>query len=177
MAPVDCREDRTSVEEPVISPDIAQDVPAGETAGEPLPACLADDAGYLLARAGGRAIRDLNRALQPFGLRSRHYTVLLVAAESGGRSQRDLSALLGIDPSAVVAIVDDLAREGLVRRDPHPDDRRTRLVVVTDVGRARLEECLALSREVGAGLQAGLTPAEQTQLLGLLRRVAGGDPA
>jgi DNA-binding MarR family transcriptional regulator len=157
--------------------DTAQDLPAGEAAdGELLPACLADDVGYLLARAGGRAIRDLNRALQPFGLRSRHYTVLLVAAGSAGRSQRELSGLLGIDPSAVVAIVDDLTREGLVRRDPHPDDRRTRRVVVTEAGRARVEECQALARAVGASFQAGLSPVEQALLLDLLQRVAGADP-
>jgi DNA-binding MarR family transcriptional regulator len=140
-----------------------------------LPACLAGDVGYLLARAGGRAIRELNRALQPFGLRSRHYTVLLVAAESGGRSQRELSDLLAIDPSAVVAIVDDLARSGLVRREPHPDDRRTRLVVLTDTGRARVEQCQALAREVGDGLQVGLTTAERALLLDLLQRVAGSE--
>jgi DNA-binding MarR family transcriptional regulator len=128
--------------------------------------------GYLLARAGGRAIRDLNRALQPYGLRSRHFTVLTVAAEAAGRSQRDLGELLGIDPSAVVAIVDDLARAGLVRRDPHPDDRRTRLVVATDAGRARLVEARALTRDLGDALQAGLTPAERAQLLDLLRRLA-----
>lgn len=161
----------------VIRRDIAHDLPAEDAAdGELLPACLTDDVGYLMARAGGRAIRDLNRALQPLGLRSRHYTVLLVAADSAGRSQRDLSALLGIDPSAVVAIVDDLAREGLVRRDPHPDDRRTRRVVVTEAGRARVEECRELARQIGASLQAGLSPVERSLLLDLLQRVAGADP-
>ena len=162
----------------VISRDTARDRSAeGPADDDLLPAALADDVGYLLARAGGRAIRDLNRALQAYGLRSRHYTVLLVAADSDGRSQRDLSSVLGIDPSAVVAIVDDLAREGLVRRDPHPDDRRTRLVVVTDEGRARVEKCRALARGVGAGLQTGLSSGERAVLLDLLQRVAGTDPA
>jgi DNA-binding MarR family transcriptional regulator len=134
---------------------------------------LTDGVGYLLARAGGRAIRDFNRALQSSGLRSRHYTVLAAAAESAGRSQRDLSAALGIDPSALVAIVDDLAQAGLVRRDPHPDDRRTRLIVATDEGRARLEEFHALAREVDDELQADLDPDERSTLLELLRRVVG----
>jgi DNA-binding MarR family transcriptional regulator len=146
---------------------------AARSAGEELlPVPLLEGVGYLLARAGGRAIRDFNRALQPFGMRSRHYTVLVVAAEEGGRSQRDLSELLGIDPSAVVALVDDLAREDLVRREPHPDDRRTRLVVATDRGRARLEEARALARDVDTSLQEGLTAEERHVLLELLRRIA-----
>ena len=134
-------------------------------------ASLLDGVGFLLARAGGRAIRDLNRKLQPFGMRSRHYTVLAVAAEGTGRSQRELSETLGIDPSALVAIVDDLARDGLVRREPHPDDRRTRLVVATEAGRTRLDEARALAREVDADLQAGLTAPEREALLGILRRI------
>jgi DNA-binding MarR family transcriptional regulator len=134
---------------------------------------LTEGVGYLLARAGGRAIRHFNRALQSFGLRSRHYTVLVAAADSAGRSQRDLSAALGIDPSAVVAIVDDLARAGLVRRDQHPDDRRTRLIVATDVGRAQLEEFRTLARGVDDELQADLDPDERLILLELLRRVVG----
>jgi DNA-binding MarR family transcriptional regulator len=137
-----------------------------------LPAPLVDDVGYLLARAGGRAIRDLNRALQPHGLRSRHYTVLAVAAEGAGRSQRELGELLGIDPSAIVAIVDDLARDGLVRRDPHPDDRRTRLVVATDPGRSRLAEAQELARSVDAELLGGFTPEQRAALRDLLRLIA-----
>lgn len=135
------------------------------------PAPLTDGVGYLLARAGGRAIRDLNRALHSFGLRSRHYTVLVVAAESVGRSQRGLSELLGIDPSALVAIVDDLVRDGLVRRDPDPEDRRTRLIVATDAGRARVAEARALAETVNEDLQSKLDPAERELLLDLLRRI------
>jgi hypothetical protein len=72
------------------------------------PERLADTAGFLLARAGGRAIRELNRALEPYRLRSRHYTVLALAAEHGGLSQRELGEALAVDPSAIVALVDDL---------------------------------------------------------------------
>jgi DNA-binding MarR family transcriptional regulator len=141
------------------------------SAGELLPAPLAEGVGYLLARAGGRAIRDLNRALQQYGMRSRHYTVLVVAAD-GGRSQRELSDMLGLDPSAVVAVVDDLARQELVRREPHPVDRRTRIVVATEQGMRRLQEVQDLARDVDASLQARLSPDEQRTLVDLLRRIA-----
>jgi MarR family transcriptional regulator, lower aerobic nicotinate degradation pathway regulator len=143
-----------------------------EAGGGELPPELATGLGYLLARAGGQAIRELNRGLQPLGMRTRHHTVLLVAADSGGRSQRELGEVLGIDPSAVVALVDDLERDGLVRRDPHPDDRRTRLVVATEAGRARLAQTLALARTVDEDLLSELTPAERDTVLRLLRRIA-----
>ncbi|GHF38942.1 DNA-binding MarR family transcriptional regulator [Amycolatopsis bartoniae] len=135
-------------------------------------ATLDSDAGFLLARAGGRAIRALNRALEPFGLRSRHYTVLLAAAEHGGLSQRELGDLLGVDPSAVVALVDDLQRAGLVRRDPHPDDRRTRLVVLTEAGTEVFGRAAELAAKVEDETLGPLGPDERAALLGLLRRVA-----
>jgi DNA-binding MarR family transcriptional regulator len=72
----------------------------------------------------------------------------------------------------VVALVDDLERGGLVRREPHPDDRRTRLVVATEAGRARLAQTLALARSVDEDLLSELTPAERDTVLRLLRRIA-----
>jgi MarR family transcriptional regulator, lower aerobic nicotinate degradation pathway regulator len=140
--------------------------------GPAVPAALADDVGFRLARAGGAAIRNLNRALARHGLRSRHYTVLVAAAEAPGRSQRELGELLGVDPSAVVAIVDDLERDGLVRRDAHPDDRRTRLVVATAAGRDRLGEVGASVRAAHASLLADLDAGERAVLVALLGRLA-----
>jgi DNA-binding MarR family transcriptional regulator len=98
--------------------------------------------------------------------------VLIAAAEAPGRSQRDLGELLGVDPSAVVAIVDDLERDGLVRREPHPLDRRTRLIVATDTGRDRLADVAGSAGEVGAALLAGLAAEERATLVELLGRLA-----
>jgi DNA-binding MarR family transcriptional regulator len=128
--------------------------------------------GFLLARAGGRAIRNLNRALEGFDLRSRHYTVLLASVENGGLSQRELGGLLGIDPSAVVALVDDLERADLVRREPHPEDRRTRLVVATRTGRATLKRAHELAERVDDELLDGLTAAQRRTLRDLLSRIS-----
>lgn len=150
---------------------------AGERPGQTgVPRRLGDTAGYLLAKAGGRAIRDLNRALEPFGLRSRHYGVLAAAAEYGGLSQREMGALLAIDPSAIVALVDDLERAGLVRRELPPGDRRTRLIVTTSEGRAVLARTRELSAAVDGELLAPLTEPERAALLDLLRRIIAGPP-
>lgn len=132
---------------------------------------LTSDAGFLLARAGGKAIRSLNRALEPYRLRSRHYTVLMAVTERGGLSQRELGELLGIDPSAVVALIDDLSAAGFVRRDPHPEDRRTRLVMLTDAGREAFTQVTELAAGMEDALLAPLTPQERQTLVGLLRRI------
>ena len=129
-----------------------------------------------MARAGGQAVRIMNRALEPFGLRSRHYTVLTSSAEHGGLSQRDLGDVLGVDPSAVVALVDDLERAGLVCRDPHPGDRRARMVVLTAEGKRFLHRASVLARRVNAELLGALSADERRTLEGLLTKVVGVRP-
>jgi len=57
----------------------------------------------------------------------------------------ELATALGIDPPNATVLVDDLERQGLVRRRPHPTDRRARLVEATRRGKAlarRAEEIL-----------------------------------
>ncbi|MFP5346681.1 MAG: MarR family winged helix-turn-helix transcriptional regulator [Actinomycetes bacterium] len=95
---------------------------------------LLQDVGFLLSRCSGLAVRATNARLAPLGLRVRHYSVLSVASEGEGITQRELAEVLGLDPSQVVALVDDLQDMGLVQRLPDPRDRRTRLVVATGQG-------------------------------------------
>jgi DNA-binding MarR family transcriptional regulator len=142
-------------------------------------AALTDDVGFLLSRASGLVVRASNASLAGHGLRVRSYSVLLLAADSvEGVSQRELADVLGLDPSQVVLLVDELVTAGLVERRPSPTDRRTRLVVATDAGRvararAGVDVDATLTRQL-----AELTAGEQLLLRELLTRlVAGGRAA
>lgn len=136
---------------------------------------LTDDVGFLLSRASGLVVRASNASLTGHGLRVRSYSVLLLAADSAeGVSQRELADVLGLDPSQVVLLVDELAAAGLVERRPSPADRRTRLVVATDAGRAArgraaLDVDATLARQL-----AELTAGEQHLLRELLTRLVVG---
>jgi len=114
----------------------------------------------------------LNKALEPHHLRARQHSALTASAETGGLSQRQLAELLGLEPSAVVALVDELERAGLVQREAHPTDRRTRLVAITPRGRAVLRETAEAVHRVNDALLTSLSPTEREDLIGLLTRVA-----
>lgn len=61
-------------------------------------------------------------------------------------SMGDLAEALGIDRPNATVVVDDLEAQGLVRRTPHPTDRRGKLVEATRKGKAlarRADEILA----------------------------------
>jgi DNA-binding MarR family transcriptional regulator len=140
------------------------------------PAALTDDVGFLLSRASGLFVRASNAALVSYGLRVRSYSVLLLAcAADDGISQRDLAEVLGLDPSQVVLLVDELAESGLVERRPSETDRRTKLVVATTAGRELRSEAV---RQVDAAVTAQLTDltgTEQYLLRDLLGRLVGGN--
>ena len=132
---------------------------------------IREDVVVLLARASGSALRTANAALEPFGFRARHYATVKIAAEGGGAPQRQIGAVLGLDPSAVVALVDDLESLGLVQRQPDPDDRRTRLVSPTPAGLTMLEKVSPVVGRVQERSMGGLTAAERDTFVRLLRRV------
>ncbi|HEX4225235.1 MAG TPA: winged helix DNA-binding protein [Pseudonocardiaceae bacterium] len=111
------------------------------------------------------------------GLRLPHLAVLCGLAESGPSSQRDLSVRLRIDPSDLVAFLDDLEKAGLATRERDRTDRRRYLVSLTDKGRAAQQRRLAASQRMDDALLEPLDEAERAQLEVLLLRVyAHHDP-
>lgn len=132
----------------------------------------ADRLGFLLARHGAIADVRMRQALGASGLKHRAGVVLLYLAESGRMSQRALIEALGVDPSVLVAILNDLERDGLIERRRDPNDRRRHIVEITPAGAAmlaRMEEAIAtVERELFADLDAD----ELARLHALLSRVA-----
>ena len=117
-------------------------------------------------------------ALRPHGLTFARYEALVLLSFSrlGRLPMRVMGERLQLHPTSVTNIVDRLQADELVRRLPHPTDRRATLVAVTESGQAALEEATKAVTDVDFGL-AGLTAEEETQLTTLLSRVrlAAGD--
>jgi len=133
---------------------------------------LLGDTAFLLARANAHSLAAAHAALAAHGLRVRSYTVLALAVAEVRLSQRDIAEYLRLDPSQVVALVDELQQRRLVAREPDPHDRRAKVVVATPEGRdlhARAEASAhAAERDVLALLDAD----EQATLRDLLHRLA-----
>jgi DNA-binding MarR family transcriptional regulator len=97
--------------------------------------------------------------------------VLAALTDFGSHSQRELSSRLGIDPSDMVKLLDELGTRGWVERTRDVADRRRIQVTITEQGRSALAD---LNREAEAVQHEVLTPLdeqERAQLHGLLLRV------
>ncbi|MER0483921.1 MarR family winged helix-turn-helix transcriptional regulator [Streptomyces sp. Edi2] len=127
---------------------------------------------WLLGRAAARGHRLVADALAGEGMRMMHHAVLSAVEELGPVSQAELGRTLRIDPKDMVAIVNDLQRDGLVTRTPDPRDRRKNAVEISVDGRQRLRRTQQLGDEANAELTEDLTPAEREQLVALLTRIA-----
>jgi DNA-binding MarR family transcriptional regulator len=90
--------------------------------------------------------------------------------ERGPRTLRELADDMGVDAPATTVIVDALERRGLVRREPHPTDRRAKQVSLTATGRRMLGVVDRITDEPPASL-AQLSAAEAKALYGILEKL------
>jgi DNA-binding MarR family transcriptional regulator len=95
--------------------------------------------GYLLYRTGAEARRRWAQMLGASNLTPQQFGVLMTLDQHGTLSQRELSAVLGIDPRNAVAVIDALQERGLLQRRPDPLDRRRHALTLTGDGRAAAE--------------------------------------
>jgi MarR family transcriptional regulator, organic hydroperoxide resistance regulator len=95
---------------------------------------------------------------------------LMRLAKQDGVSMGDMARGIGCDPSYITALVDDLDVRGLARREPAPYDRRVKIIVLTDAGRAVATEIDQVLSVPPTAFSA-LSPSELRQLRDLLDKV------
>lgn len=84
-------------------------------------------------------IRELIAAEEPVleahGLTMWGYIVLTALDRSSMRTQAALAAAIGADKTRIISTLDALQEDGYIERRPDPDDRRVRLLAITEAGR------------------------------------------
>lgn len=129
-------------------------------------------AAFLLAQVGAHAAAKFADRLSPQGLTPAHAGLLRVIALSSGGSQQEVASKLGMFPSRLVALIDELQERGLVERGPNPEDRRTHALRLTAAGHRAIDAIGKIGREHQEELLAALTRDERETLTSLLLRVA-----
>lgn len=130
--------------------------------------------GYLLHKASQLIDEGAEQALTQVGLKAREFFVLSAVAGGPDLSQQDLSRLLGLDPTTVVAVIDELEHRTYVERRRNPTDRRRYILILTEAGRAALAEADRVATQVEAEFLGELSATERTALRDMLRRVLAG---
>jgi MarR family transcriptional regulator, lower aerobic nicotinate degradation pathway regulator len=133
-------------------------------------------AGQLLFRLWRVSHTRFAEALEALGLTTARFALLNFLGAHEGAIQQEIGTAMGIDPSTMVSLIDQLEAAGLAKRRPHPTDRRARAVAITPKGSRALEQARRLAAEAEDDVLRGLSASERRQLLTLLRRALGSAP-
>ena len=137
---------------------------------------VAEFAGQLFFRLWRASHTRTAEALSSIGLTPALFALLNVLGAREAGIQQQLSSDMGIDPSAMVKLINELEDAGLAERRRRPNDRRAWEVAITPQGRRTLERARQLVTQVEDHVLGGLTAADRRQLLSLLRRALDSAP-
>ena len=128
----------------------------------------------LMIKLGRITMHRFTEALEPFGIRPRHVAALIELRDRGDVTQQSLCGRLHLDPTNLVAILNELEQRGYATRRRDPEDRRRHLVEVSKKGIAVIEKVSEVMDGVEDELLDGLEPTERVQLEGLLTSIWEG---
>ena len=140
---------------------------------DPPPEPLASAPGFLLSWSGQRMAHRFAAALEPLGLRPPHFGVMTLIDAHPGLTQQELVTRSLIDPSSMVAVIDELEQMGLAERRRHEEDRRKHAVHLTARGRRTLQRARGAAMKMAQEAFAPLDARELETLRRLLRKLAG----
>src|SRR3954467_3369856 len=125
----------------------------------------------LMIKLGRITQHRFTEALEPFGIRPRHVAALIELRDRGELTQQSLCVQLHLDPTNLVAILNELEDRGYATRRRDPEDRRRHLVEISKKGLAVIEKVSKVMDGVEDDLLEGFEPAERSQVEGLLTSI------
>jgi DNA-binding MarR family transcriptional regulator len=94
------------------------------------------DLAEMLAELARQTLAAEQPVLAAHGLSMWGYVVLSALDHSPIRTQSALAEAIGADKTRIIPTLDELQQHGYIERSPDPDDRRARLLAITESGRS-----------------------------------------
>jgi len=126
---------------------------------------------FLLAQLGAHAADRFAERIDVLGIMPRHAGILRLIGRIPSCNQKTLAKRLGVLPSRMVVLIDEMTEKGLIKRKRSTKDRRHSELVLTTRGQRVLEKLSHLAAKHEADLLAGLTAKERDILAALGRKI------
>lgn len=127
--------------------------------------------GHHIRRLQQIAVALFLQETEATGITPVQYAALQAVHNSPGLDQRSLARSIGFDTSTIAGVIDRLEARGLVQRNTSAEDRRVRLLTLTDAGRQMLTQVLPGMQRAQARILAPLPAADQAVFMHMLRRL------
>lgn len=131
--------------------------------------------GASLRRASRRVSQLYDAVMAPCGLRGTQRSILAQIARDTAPSMGDLARALVLDRSALAHNLKPLERDGLVEVVVNPEDRRGRVVRLTEAGQTKLTESKRFWAEAQARFETVFGLEDSARLRQLLAQIASED--
>jgi DNA-binding MarR family transcriptional regulator len=118
-----------------------------------------------------RSHRLIDRRMAAEGVSFARAKVLMLIAREGPMRSTDVATFFGYAPRTVTEAIDGLERDGLVRRDPDPEDRRAKRIVLTPPGEAAAKAAGISRIHFVNDVFSALSAEECETLVGLLDKL------
>jgi DNA-binding MarR family transcriptional regulator len=106
-----------------------------------------------------------------FSLTPVQYAALVAIAAHDGTDATRLSNMIAFDRSTIGSVLDRLEKRGLIQRAPSPDDRRQKLIFLTESGRKLISDCETAVERVQNRIVGVLSREERELFLKLMTRI------
>ncbi|WP_430912517.1 MarR family winged helix-turn-helix transcriptional regulator [Methylobacterium sp. sgz302541] len=127
--------------------------------------------GHYVARIARGLGRIGDARLRPLGFATAQLPVLAALKDGQRLSQTELARLSKVEQPTMAQMLARMQRDGLVKREPDPRDKRSSFISLTDDALGRLPAGRAVLRQGNADITKGLSPEEVDTLVSLLARV------
>lgn len=141
----------------------------GEQAG--LDDALRQFTGYHIRRAYNALRGDLTQRLKPLGLRITTYSCLLLITQNPGIRQTELAGALDIERPNLVAILDELLRNGWIQRERMASDRRAFALNATPQGKRICKKAVLANQQNEQKILAALSERQVDTLMDALQKI------
>ena len=125
--------------------------------------------GHYIRRLQQIAVAVFLQETEAQGVTPVQFAALQTVANTPGIDQRTLARSIGFDTSTIAGVVDRLEARGLMQRGPSSDDRRVRLLTLTDAGQALLRAVIPSMLRTQDRILEPLRPREREEFMRMLR--------
>lgn len=125
--------------------------------------------GHHIRRLQQIAVAIFLQETEGTGITPVQYAALQTVANQPGLDQRTLARSIGFDTSTIAGVIDRLEARGLMQRNASPEDRRVRLLTLTDEGQRLLATVLPGMQRAQTRMLAPLPEAERAEFMRMLR--------
>lgn len=132
---------------------------------------LHDHLAFWLHRLSASVLSKFENSMQQHGITVAQWQILLSIYHEDATTPKDLAAYIGIDAAAVSRGAARLLAKGLVKKNPHPDDRRSIHLALTAKGLKLLKVTLAISEEQEALWKSPMTTQQHQAFISTLHQL------